>query len=134
MRIQTRRSHVLLATAGVLVTAACGSQSASSDPPSMPGTPGAPPPLTRTVVLTGLNGPWDIAFTPDGAMLYTEKCRGLSVRHQDGTITRLFGVGSAALAAPDLACEGQSGMHGIAVDPAFATNRRVYVFMASNQS
>ena len=35
------------------------------------------PKLARTVVLSGLQNPWDIAFTPDGVMLFTEKCRGL---------------------------------------------------------
>lgn len=89
------------------------------------------PTLTRTVVMSGLSGPWDIAFTPDGAMLFTEKCRGLSVRHADGRISRVFGTNGSALVAPDLSCEGQSGVHGIAVDPAFATNRLVYVYMAS---
>ena len=33
--------------------------------------------------------------------------------------------------ATDLTCEGQSGVHGVALDPEFATNRRVYVFMGS---
>jgi len=36
--------------------------------------------------------------------------------------------------ANDLFCQGQSGAHGVAVDPHFATNRTVYVFMASNLS
>ena len=44
------------------------------------------PTLTRTVVLDGLDAPWDLAFTPDGALLVTEKCRGLSVRRADGTL------------------------------------------------
>ena len=100
----------------------------------MPGVSGEPPSLTRTVLQSGLASPWDIAFTPDGAMLFTEKCRGLSVRQADGTITRLFGTSGSALEASDLVCLGQSGVHGIAVDPAFASNRRVYVFMASTLS
>jgi glucose/arabinose dehydrogenase len=56
---------------------------------------------------------------------------GLSVRRTNGTIARLFGAGGA-LAAPDLVCLGQSGMHGVALDPDFANNRRIYVFMTSN--
>ena len=64
-------------------------------------------------------------------MLVTERCRGLSV--VKGTaVTRLFGTAGSALVAPDLFCEGQSGVHGVAVDPDFANNRYVYVFMASN--
>ena len=67
-------------------------------------------------------------------MLYTEKCRGLSVRRTNGSVARLFGTAGSALIASDLFCEGQSGVHGVAIDPDFAANRYVYVFMASNLS
>jgi glucose/arabinose dehydrogenase len=75
-----------------------------------------------------------MAFTPDGAMLYTEKCSGLSVRRADGSIGRLFRTSGSTLAARDLWCEGQSGMHGVAIDPDFASNRTVYVYMTSSLS
>lgn len=93
--------------------------------------PSDEPTLTRTVVLDGLDGPWDLAFTPDGALLVTEKCRGLSVRRADGSRHALFGRDGAAVAAPDFFCQGQSGAHGIAVDPDFARTRFVYLFMPS---
>jgi glucose/arabinose dehydrogenase len=83
-------------------------------------------------MVSGLSNPWDLAFLPDGSMLFTEKCRGLSIRQASGTLTRLFGTAGSSLVANDLFCEGQSGVHGVAVDPQFATNRYVYVFMASN--
>jgi len=75
--------------------------------------------------MTGLQNPWDMAFTPDGAMLYTERGRGLSVRRANGTTALLF-------QPPDMVTQGQSGMQGVAVDPAFATNRTIYVYMSSN--
>ena len=84
--------------------------------------------------MPGLSNPWDLAFAPDGAMFFTEKCRGLSVRRPDGSVTRLFGTSGSALVASDLACEGQSGVHGVALDPAFETNRHVYVYMLSTLS
>ena len=85
--------------------------------------------------MSGLQNPWDIAFLPDGTMLYTEKCRGVSARFANGTIVRLFGTAGSSLVANDLFCEGQSGVHGVAVDPDFASGtRNVYVFMASNLS
>jgi aldose sugar dehydrogenase len=87
--------------------------------------------INRTVLMSGLSNPWDLAFAPDGAMLFTEKCRGLSVRTADGTVRRLFGTAGAALEAEDFFCQGQSGMLGVALDPAFSENRYVYVFMAS---
>jgi glucose/arabinose dehydrogenase len=89
------------------------------------------PILNLTEIMADLEYPWDVAFTPDKTMLYTERCLGLSVKRNDGTRARLFGKTDAAVAAPDLFCEGQSGMNGVAVDPEFATNRLVYVYMTS---
>jgi len=90
------------------------------------------PQITLTVVMSGLSDPWDLAFTSDGAMLFTEKCRGLSVRTSDGTVRHLFGAAGAVLEAGDFFCRGQSGMLGVALDPVFDENRYVYVYMASN--
>ncbi len=95
------------------------------------------PTLTRTTFMAGLSSPWDMAFMPDGTMFFTEKCRGLSVRLPNGTVNRLLGMGGTsgfASTAADLFCEGQSGMHGVALDPDFANNRTLYVFSASNLS
>ncbi|MDX2194377.1 MAG: PQQ-dependent sugar dehydrogenase [Gemmatimonadales bacterium] len=86
---------------------------------------GGPPGIARTVFASGLSAPWDLAFAPDGAMLFTERSRGLRVRLPDGTVR---GVARPA----DLVVEGQSGMLGLALDPEFASNRRLYVYMASN--
>jgi len=118
--------HTLLALATVFILGVSGAvpgvHSASRDDA---------PTLTRTVVLDGLDDPWDLAFTPDGALLFTEKCRGLSVRRPDGSLQHLFGRDGAAVAAPDFFCKGQSGAHGIAVDPEFARTRLVYLYMPS---
>ena len=126
----TRRLGCFVLT---LLAAGCGSGAADSGTPSTPNGPGSSdaPTLTRTVVLDGLSNPWDVAVAADGAMFFTEKCRGLSVRRTDGTVTRLFGTSGSALVAPDVACVGQSGVHGVALDPAFATNRTLYVYMLS---
>ena len=120
----TRHTRIALATLFVLGLSGVvpGVHSASRD---------AAPTLARTVVLAGLDAPWDVAFTPDGALLVTEKCRGLSVRRADGSRHHLFGRDGAAVAAPDFFCQGQSGAHGIAVDPEFARNRFVYLYMPS---
>lgn len=118
------------ALAIVFVSLYCGG---SSDPGTTP-NPTDVPVLARTVVLPGLSSPWDIAFASDGSMFFTEKCRGLSVRHPGGTVTRLFGTTGSALVASDLNCTGQSGVHGVALDPAFATSRAIYVYMTSNLS
>lgn len=88
------------------------------------------PTITRTTVVAGLSNPWDIAFTSDGTLLFTERGRGLSAR-VGGTNRLLFGTAGSALVAGDLIVQDQSGMLGVTVDPDFATNRYVYVYMAS---
>jgi glucose/arabinose dehydrogenase len=93
--------------------------------------------LVSEVVLEGLDNPWDLAFLDDGTMLFTEKCKGLSVRMPDGTVTKLYGVGATegyASNGSDLFCEGQAGMMGVAFDPDFANNRRIYVYSTSNMA
>ncbi len=130
-RVALSRRRFFLWTAFVL--AACGSGSSDAPPVTTP-TSNDPPTLTRTGVLSGLSNPWDVAVAADGAMFFTEKCRGLSVRQGDGTVTRLFGTSGSALVAPDLVCDGQSGVHGVALDPSFAANRTIYVYMLSSLS
>jgi glucose/arabinose dehydrogenase len=86
----------------------------------------APPPYTTSTVLTNLNRPWDLAFLPDGDFLFTERVGRISI--YDGGTVRL-------LATPaDVVAVGEGGMMGLAVDPAFATNRRLYTCFLSNVS
>ena len=119
-----RRSGLLPLAAGtVLFAASALAQNTSS--------------LTHTVVLEDLENPWDMAFLDDGTMFYTEKCKGLSVLMPSGETMALLGMGGVegyASNADDLFCEGQAGMMGVAVDPDFADNRRIYVYSTSNMS
>jgi glucose/arabinose dehydrogenase len=85
------------------------------------------PTLSRTVLMRGLQNPWDMAFAPDGTLLFTERARGLSVRLPNGTTRLLF-------KPADLVAEGQSGMLGVTLDPQFAANRTIYLYLASNAS
>jgi len=115
------------------ISGCTGNKNGNSAPNDNPGALATnPPTLVRTDLMTGLSNPWDLAFTNDGAVFWTEKCRGLSVQKSDQTVARLFGTTGSFLVANDLFCEGQSGMHGVALDPGFATNRFIYIFMASN--
>ena len=129
-----KRSTTIAITAlfSVCLMAAAGCDHNGNASSAEPATPsGGEPVLSRTVLISGLSNPWDIAFTPDGILLFTEKCRGLSVRRADGSVQRLFGAAGSAVAADDLFCRGQSGMNGVTVDPDFAGNRFIYVYMAS---
>lgn len=93
--------------------------------------------LTHEIVLSDLEAPWDMAFLDDGTMFYTEKCDGLSVLMPDGSTNALLGINESegyASTADDLFCEGQAGMMGVAVDPDFANNRRIYVYATSSMT
>lgn len=85
-----------------------------------PSDPGGPPTLTLQTVESGLSNPWDLAFTPDGTMLFTERAGRLSARLPNGT--RL----TVNADMTDLFASGETGLMGIAIDPAFAVNRRFY--------
>ena len=94
------------------------------------------PMIKATTVLEGLESPWDMNVRADGTMFYTEKCKGLSMRSPDGTVTNIYGMnGSSGYASSgtDLFCEGQAGMMGVAADRHFDQNRRLYVASTSNK-
>jgi aldose sugar dehydrogenase len=92
------------------------------------------PQLSVVEIAKDFDQPWDIAFTPEGDLLITEKCVGLSKRSADGKISQLVGnTKGYAVQAKDWFCEGQSGVHGVAIDPQFAGGFPfVYVFAASD--
>ena len=92
---------------------------------AQPSPPGAAfvPRLDDQVIQSGLVTPWDVAFTPDGRMLVTER---------RGTV-QLYGSGApgaarlATLTVEGVREFGEAGLMGIAVDPSFASNGLVYV-------
>lgn len=126
----TRRTSYVLSSAVLASLALSGSGGAQSS--------GGTPNLTSTTVLTDRdNVIWDMAFLPDGAMFFTERCSGLSVRLPSGTVIPLLGIKDSKgyrQTASDLFCSGQAGMNGVAIDPDFATNRFIYVYSASSMT
>jgi glucose/arabinose dehydrogenase len=85
-----------------------------------------PKALAVTTVVGALANPWDIAFTPDATMLVTERA---------GRIDAVVGGTVRTLAAPaDVLVAFEAGMMGLAVDPQFSTNRRIYTCFASTIS
>jgi len=75
-------------------------------------------------LVAGLEHPWALAFLPDG--------RGMLITERPGRL-RLFADGrlSAPLSGvPDVFAEGQGGLLDVALSPAFAEDRLVYLSYA----
>ncbi len=113
---------IALLAIGAALTASC---SATGTPPSndsaLPVDAAvALPALAVTQLVTGLNVPWDLTFTPDGTMLFDQRSGIIQARLPNGAIRRV----SANLS--DLWVAGETGLMGMVVDPDFASNRQFY--------
>ena len=117
-----------------LLSAAVVATAAFMASPSHADTMGTPK-ISAMSILNGLENPWDMAFAPNGDMFFTEKCKGLSVKTSSGVVNVLGMKGSKGYGTTngDLFCSGQAGMMGVAVDPNFKKNRRVYVASTSDK-
>lgn len=110
-----RTAHArALITAGVLALLA-----AACVPPPVPGVP--------TVAvhgeIGGFNRPWSLGFTPDGAILVAER---------GGTLAAVVGGSRTVVGAvPGVVANGEGGLMGLAVDPGFANNHRVFLCHAN---
>ena len=78
------------------------------------------PDIRVATLVSGLSIPWDLAFTPDGTMLFTQRAGVLSSRLADGTVQTV----TADLS--DLYAASETGFMAIVVDPNFRSNRRFY--------
>jgi glucose/arabinose dehydrogenase len=81
------------------------------------------PNLTVTTVISGLDHPWDLGFLPDGTIVFTER---------SGDISAIVNGHKQVMHHPaDILASGEGGMMGLAVDPGFASNRRIFTCFAS---
>lgn len=120
------KSTALAAAASAFVLAACASPAPGSAEPEaeaeagfrITGTDGT---QLRAEELETFDGPWAMAFLPDGRALVTL---------QAGTIWLLKADGSKAgqvTGGPDVEAKGQGGLGDIILHPDFATTGQVYV-------
>jgi glucose/arabinose dehydrogenase len=93
-------------------------------PPPAPAPAPEPGPLKMVEVAAGLSSPWSLAFLPDGRMLITQRGGQLRLRNADGSASN--GGNDQVCCVPAVDFDGQGGLLDVAVDPAFATNRRIY--------
>ena len=78
------------------------------------------PTIQTDVLATHLRIPWGLDSLPDGSLLISERPGGLVLITPDGSQT------DVDLDLSDLFVNGETGMMGLAVDPEFASNRRIY--------
>jgi glucose/arabinose dehydrogenase len=105
-------------------TAPAPANSAAAPPAAAP----PPPSFKVTEVAAGLDTPWALAFLPDGRMLITQRGGQLRLRNADGSAVN--GGADQVAGVPAVAAVGQGGLLDVAVDPAFASNRRIYLSFA----
>lgn len=75
-------------------------------------------------VLGGLDHPWDLAFTPEGGMVLTERA---------GYVGYYDGVDYVRFEVDDAVAQGEGGMMGLALDPNWSSNKRLYTcYMTAN--
>ena len=73
---------------------------------------------------TDLVHPWGMAFLPNGDAIVSERGAGIRILSADGKLSELLdGV-------PEAAIVGQGGYLGVAVDPNFNTNQKVYLCLS----
>jgi len=123
------RVRILVVLAAVVLTAAGCTSQPSASPDATPSSSSSPPeetPPVETPVLDvevlaeGLENPWDVVQAPDGTLLIDERAGGFTAVLPDGAVREV----DADLA--DLFADGETGLMGLAVDPAFGQNRRFY--------
>jgi len=102
---------------------------ASDYPPPRPAFPGqtnAPPPAQKSpalqvdTIIPRFNGPWSLAFLPNGHMLVTERYGFIRVAQMNGFYS------APVTGVPDTKIVAAESLHDIAIDPDFAHNRLVY--------
>ena len=108
----------------VLALAACTADDDGSGSSSAGRTPAGPSPgaphLAVDVVLDGLDHPWDVAQAPDGTLLVDERGGGLTAVRPGGEVV------TVAADFDDLYAQGETGLEGLVLDPAFGDDRRFY--------
>ncbi|NUO52676.1 MAG: PQQ-dependent sugar dehydrogenase, partial [Polyangiaceae bacterium] len=80
--------------------------------------------ITATVIASGLEVPWSIAFLPEGDMLVTEREGRVRVVKMDGTV-------GPSIIMPAVTSTAESGLLGLALHPQFAQNGFFYIYFTS---
>lgn len=82
--------------------------------------------FSARVINSSLESPWGICNLPDGRLLITQKGGTMRIVSTSGD------AGSNITGIPPVNAQGQGGLLGLCVDPAFAQNRMVYWVFSEN--
>jgi glucose/arabinose dehydrogenase len=144
------RSAAVAAALAALALAGCGGGDdgdaereprTAAEPPATAETAERPPPRERrerlarsdggpevSVVASGLEVPWELAFLPDGRALVTERPGRVRLLGADGELRE------EPVAEVDVDALGEGGLLGLAVDPAFRRNSSVYLYRTRGEA
>ena len=124
----------------VLVSQAVETRACESPDSQSPGTES--PPITSSPVFTTRDGvrfrvetvlssleiPWSLSFAPDGRLFVTERPGRVRIVNVSSATSQL------ALTLEGVYAEGEAGLLGLALDPAFAQNNFVYLYYSALSS
>ncbi len=120
---------------GTIATATgAGTTLTSTSGPAAITTGGAASPAVTTFQLkvtelsAALASPWSLAFLPDGNMLVTERAGNLRLVGSNGNVS------AAISGVPAVNSAGQGGLLDVVLDPAFASNQRIYFTFSENDT
>jgi glucose/arabinose dehydrogenase len=117
-RIGMRRALLPFAAITVALLASVGALLALGISPARGAVPTG---FTQSQVASGLTGPTDMEFAPDGRLFVAEEAGKLLIAKSNGTLATFLDISSKV----DIA--GERGLLGVAFDPSFATNHFVYL-------
>jgi len=118
---------VLLAGVDNLETKACSSQNSAPTSSQVFSTDDGVR-FRVEVVAKGLEIPWSLVFMPDGRLLVPERHGRVRV------IDTARGTAEIALTIDDVFTDGEAGLLGLALDPAFTSNRLVFLYYTARTS
>jgi len=88
-------------------------------------------PLLKDTIVGGLNDPMSVAIAPDGNLFVVEReGRVLRINPDTGGLFEIgiIPVQSVRSSDPDNMYGREDGLHGIALDPAFSKNQRIFLY------